>query len=1449
MNKKLIVVILAIVSIAVFSLRFDVGTISPTAAAPPDDNCDTWLVPTSNIYAKIEPALLKELQQACITDPRTVFNEEFRFIIHLWEEADLSTAERNTDLLARRHAVIDALQQNAARSQSSLRAYLQDQQEMGAVISYRPFWVVNAIAVTARSSALLELTRRVDVKLIRADHVRQLEEPISEGAEISQRAATTATEWHIERTRVPLVWETLNITGTGMVVANMDTGVDWYHPALLENYRGYRDKELPVHAGNWYCATDEEYLYPGDGNGHGTHTIGTMVGADGIGVAPGAEWIAVKIFNNGGYSYDSWIHAGFEWILAPDGDPALAPDVVNNSWGSNIGADETFRPDVQAWNAAGIVSIFSSGNQGPRMSSVGAPGSFDEVLAVGATSQEDEVTNFSSRGPSPWGEVKPEIAAPGAEILSTAPGGSYREMQGTSMAAPSVAGVAALMLQADPDLSIAQLYYAITSTAMPLGDEVPNNDTGWGLLDAYGAVGAVALSSEISGTVTRAVDGAPLSYATVEIVDRTGDWRREITCDATGHYSVFLSPNVYDLTADSFAYESTTLEDLHVVSRTPQTVNFALTALPTGILFGNVQKEDTDIPLSATLSVSGTHITATTDAATGLYSQHLPAGEYTLRVESWGHRVLITTGVRVTVGSATELNLDLAPAPTILLVDSGAWYYRSEIEYFQQALADLRYLYDTWKIKKTVESIFVAPDSEDLAAYDIIIWSSPEDSPHYTGSSDALTDYLDQGGKLFITGQDIGFWDQYRGFYRYRLRSIYKGDNAPSRTIIGEPDSTFASITLTLNGDDSADNQKYPDMFEPIDDTASAPVYAYEDGGYAGQEIGLCTPYRAVYFAFGFEGISGRDTRREVMERVIETLTTPPQPQGLRLEPARQVTVKGTAAIITHTLLARNEGQNTEQYSWKLTDADWQTEMMNANFTAPLAPTFTLDSCQWFTVGVRVTTSTAARFNLADQIQFTLQSQANPAISQTALITSKLPAPILLVDDDRWYEREGFYQNALDTLGLPYDYWNTDDYMNVPDSLPLSYLARYPIVIWFTAYDWHRPLLDEEEVVLKEYLDAGGRLFFTSQDYLYYHDLNDFGRDYLGIYGYTEDMTVTHVTALGDSAIGAGLGHYELEYPYRNWSDEITPTASATGVFADQRGEICAVANLTTATATEFRSVFFGFPFDALPKDAAPVIMSRVVEWLSPLGDSSLAVDKQWAAATDTLDYTIILRNTHPNLGVTASLSATLPAQTSYLSGEHYDALNERINWHGYLAPRDTVTLEYRVAIDPDIADMEIITNTVFISDDIGIHFTEIVTTAVNAPLFAESTKQGSAITAKPGDVVTYTITLRNTGTGDGAITLRDTIPTYTEFISDSLYASAGNAGIANGVITWTGEIIPGAVANITYAARISVPHYGFLIDNRAVVTDGFNAPLVLEAIVDVRARVYLPLIVKSRAP
>jgi uncharacterized repeat protein (TIGR01451 family) len=1401
---------------------------------------------------KIEPALLKEVMQDR--------DGEITFLIYLEEQAPLAAAQAERDKLTRRQSVVSALQETAARTQRGIKAYLEQQKATGKVKDYTPYWVFNGLAVTADRETLLELASRPEVKVIRADHQHQIQNPESKVQTSNIQRQTSnfqypissiqPTEWNIARIRADLVWEALGISGTGVVVASMDSGVDWQHPALMSKYRGYNPKGLPDHLGNWYCATDESYLYPGDGHGHGTHTMGTMLGDGGIGVAPGAQWIAVKAFNNLGVSYDSWIHAGFQWLLAPADDAALAPDVVNNSWGDAAGTDETFRPDVQALRAAGIFPVFAAGNSGPSGGTIYSPGSFPEAFAVGATDEEDEILSLSGRGPSPWGETKPDVSAPGVNIRSSAPGGGYELWTGTSMATPHVTGLAALLLQARPNLTVAEMEQAITSTALNQGSPVPNNDYGWGRIDAYQAVVSVASAGLLMGKVTRAVDGKPLAHPTIEALERDGGEGARIMGDAEGHYSIFLAPGTYDVTATAFAYQPVARYGVAIVTDTTKVEDFSLTASPAGVLFGRVTEVGTNAPLEAKVSVLDTPATATADPATGLYSIALPAGTYRLKVTSPGHRIQRVSDITIEVDQGTIQNFALTTAPTILLVDSGAWYYESQIGYFQQALDSLDYLYHTWTIQDLQEDV---PETTDLVPYDIVIWSCPKDSPGYVGAWDAIGSYLEEGGRLFLTGQDIGYWDgggslaHYSPYYIVYLQAIYVRDDAGARQLTGVAGDILAGIALTINGGDSADNQLYPDEILPVGSEHGSSIIQYQGDGSGGLKVGLCLPYRAAYLSFGFEGISDIEHRRQIMERVMDWLTAPPPAVGVEVSPAAQTKVSTAGDVVTHTLRIRTTGQITDTYYLSLLGHAWPTTLWEGDFSTPLTETIRIASCYSTTVGIRVEIPAGTDWDTSDTITLTVRSASDAAFSQEASFTSKTPAPILLVDDDRWYNVEDRYQAALASNGYPYDYWGVGwNEGHGAGSPHLATLQMHPMTIWFTGYDWYNTLTPAEEEVLTTYLESGGRLFFSGQDYLYTSGLTDFGINYLGVLTYTESLTTTTVYGVAGNPVGDSLGPYRLHYPFSNWSDTLTPTL-ASPAFVGDRGQPCALTRYDQTRG--FETVFFAYPFEALEATDAQAVMEKIVSWLSWLGTSTIAVDKEMATDGDVLTYTIVLQNTGTTDAANVTLSNTIPAHTSYVphslsGGASYDPLSHRVYWEGTVAAGASLTFTYQATVASPLPDGTAIVNVAQIGDGTHIFFDKTATTVVDVPDLSTSTKQVDRPIAANGEPLTYTIALKNTGTLDAKMaTLWDALPPHTTYITGSASASSGTITDTEGQIEWAGTVSIGSPVAITYSVLVNVPHGGFVIANHALINDGFGNVFTRTTTTLVPARVYLPLI------
>ncbi len=748
MRNKITLFLSFVLAALAVSLLFLAITPQPSLATPNNENKSSEVN-----WNKLHPALIRLL--------RTSQTEEMIPLIVEWQRDQTSLmglAEKSSlSKEERRGKVVSLLQTQTAQGTAELMQTLSNARRRGQATDIRIFWVSPIISLKATPALIQSLSNRDDVLFIRPDE--RIELSMSPPLQINL-SSSEGLPYNLDLIEVDKVEQFLQLRGNGIVVANIDSGVDGFHPALIRQYRGYNPNGPAQHHGNWYVVTGEPYVYPGDGLGHGTHTMGTMVGDDGIGhrigVAPKAKWIAVKAFTNQGYTYESWIHAAFEWILAPAGNPALAPDIVNNSWGTDVGSDQRFRSDIQSLRAAGILPVFSAGNKGPQKETIGAPASYPESLAVGAVDESKLPTYFSSRGPSVWGEVKPELSAPGVNVISAYPGGGYAKMDGTSMAAPHVAGIAALLLEANPNLSVDQLEQILLQTTEPLSTTIPNNVSGYGLANAYAAALQVTQQGTLQGTVREAIINQPIPFATITIQDRHPFQPTVITIStqADGSFVCHLPAGNYDVIATRFDYEPQTKYSIAVQSLQTSSVEFFLTPRPSGVIFGKVLDAASQIPLSATLTVDGTPLAVQTNPANGEYHLRLPEGNWQLSVRAQAHRIR-RIPYTVQANQSYSLDINLEKAPHILLVDSGPWYYRSQIKYYEQALEALDYPYHKLSIRSPY-GINSLPDewptTSTLRTYDIVIWSSPGDSPGLIDLGTVISDYLSSGGNLFLSG-------------------------------------------------------------------------------------------------------------------------------------------------------------------------------------------------------------------------------------------------------------------------------------------------------------------------------------------------------------------------------------------------------------------------------------------------------------------------------------------------------------------------------------------------------------------------------------------------------------------------------------------------------------------------------------------------------------------------
>ncbi|MER7048455.1 S8 family serine peptidase [Streptomyces jumonjinensis] len=606
--------------------------------------------PPTAAERKIEPKLAAQLD-----DGKTVF------WVYLDSAADLTAATRAKTKTAKAKAVYETKRDHARRTQAELLGALDRMRA-----DYTSYWIVNAVRVVGGAKLAEAIAQRSEVARIDADDRLSIPKPV----EGDREHTVNAVEWNIDRIKAPQVWDQFAVRGEGVVVANIDTGVDFRHPAVDEQYRGRAADGSYSHAYNWFdpanvCAGDD----PCDNNDHGTHTMGTMVGDDGadnkIGVAPGASWIAAKGCETSSCSQASLLASG-QWMVAPtdlngqNPRPDLAPDIVNNSWGSTA-HNPWYKEIVNAWRAAGIFPAFSNGNAGPGCATSGSPGDYVASYSSGSFDANNVISSFSSRGAGDEGGIKPNVAAPGSNVRSSVRSGGYASLSGTSMASPHTAATVALIWSASPSLhgDIAQTEALIDQTAVDVdstgcgGTPADNNVFGEGRLDALAAVQGAPRGpvGALSGTVTSG--GSPVPGARV-VAD--GPIDRTAVTSADGGYSFpALSAGEYALAVSKFGY-ATGSANATVTEGGAATRDVDLTQAPSAKISGTVVSPAGPAG-GATVTVSGTPVTTTADAE-GRYELTLPHGEYDLRA-SHSSRCLSPGSVRINVVADAAVRIDL----------------------------------------------------------------------------------------------------------------------------------------------------------------------------------------------------------------------------------------------------------------------------------------------------------------------------------------------------------------------------------------------------------------------------------------------------------------------------------------------------------------------------------------------------------------------------------------------------------------------------------------------------------------------------------------------------------------------------------------------------------------------------------------------------------------------
>ena len=439
-------------------------------------------------HAALPPVLTSPLSQAFTQDLEARLasaapGTPVSVIIHGRVQADLGVLQRDAppgrtghaQVTASLHDVYDA---TMAASEASLA-------RLGAT-RIVALWSINSIAATLPARAVEMLRRDPAVALVTQDRAFSLVH--------LAYSPLAPSGWNIAAMHAPDLWDA-GYSGQGSVVGVLDTGADPHHPDLATRWR--------AGAGGWFDPYGEHASGPYDAIGHGTSVTSLAVGGSSsgafIGAAPGAQWIAARVFNDNGQALVSAVHQAFQFMLDPDGNPATAdyPQVVNASWivAGTLGAcDQEFAPDIAALQASGIAAVFAAGNDGPAAGTSDSPANNPGALAIGAFDQTMSVPGFSSRGPSACdGSIFPAIAAPGVSVTAAdlTYGGvfpnSYVTVSGTTVAAAQVSGAIAVLAGAFPAARAADIEAALTASAAKLGATSPNNDSGAGAIDMMAA--------------------------------------------------------------------------------------------------------------------------------------------------------------------------------------------------------------------------------------------------------------------------------------------------------------------------------------------------------------------------------------------------------------------------------------------------------------------------------------------------------------------------------------------------------------------------------------------------------------------------------------------------------------------------------------------------------------------------------------------------------------------------------------------------------------------------------------------------------------------------------------------------------------------------------------------------------------------------------------------------
>ncbi|NTU60818.1 MAG: S8 family serine peptidase, partial [Caldiserica bacterium] len=665
--------------------------------------------------------------------------------------------------------------------------------------------------------------------------------------------------WGLTDLGIKKLWDK-GLTGKGVKVGLLDTGVDADHPALKGKVEKFVMFEMDG------TKVDSK---PFDNIGHGTHCAGIIAGSDpkkknGPGVAPDVKLIVGSVLP-GGSGMFAQVLGGMEWILDPDGNPKTddAPDIVSMSLGGIPDAEMTVVAD--AFQRQGVALVASIGNDGAG--SVGSPGCVPSVFSVGSYDVNRKVAYSSSGAVIDWDMnpyhditvTKPDIAAPGVSVYSCFPGGEYVKMSGTSMACPHVAGSAALLLQAKPDLTSTDIGYVLSKTADDLGVK------GWDIRWGSGAI-----------NINKAIDYLP-NLATVN-VNLASKIDQPVIININGKVvrtdkstAFHVDPGNISIDMSSFGYASVS-KKLNLKANASETVVFDTTKLPTVTYKGTLVGENGE-DAQGLITIAGAPSTYTTDEV-GDFEIELPKAQ--LDVEFWaiGFKTVKKT---LDMGANPDKIIKLKPTKTLVATSQLTTPSSSSIrrfdKYIYKTLDELKFDYCSVNPRKFKLTYSM------LKKFDKVYWFGGEASLKLNDAN-ALHKYLLNGGKLVMSGRNMLYYEAYRrehNFIQYHFQVRPFPDDTFTTTSVGlKGDAIGDGMALSLSGGDGAANQLGYDTFSipqpakniiPFMSVLTPSDKGFGDYGYTGVRI-INPTYLGVFLSFGVEGIGNKGARLDLIKKI-----------------------------------------------------------------------------------------------------------------------------------------------------------------------------------------------------------------------------------------------------------------------------------------------------------------------------------------------------------------------------------------------------------------------------------------------------------------------------------------------------------------------------------------------------------------------------------------------------